>query len=455
MTGFVDSLLDEEELKAKVGVFKLLRDEDIELVRVSLCDISGISRIKNVPVDRFKEISNTGLAFPSALLGLDSGLTLAPGTGFDYKYLFPNFLLVPDFTSFRKIPWASKVGHVMANPYSYDGRPTMAAPRAVLCRLVEQYQEIDLIPRFGSEFEFFVYKNADGQQEPVTRDWQAFAEYRHIQADFVLETISKYLKQAGFKILDCFHENAPGQFEINFSPFDGVAAADAALFFKTAVKEIMYKQGYLASFMTKPHNDRYGCGYHLHTCLLDKQGRNLFYDPHAPDKLSEMCRHFAGGLLRHAKAVTALCVPTINGYKRMVPYSYAPINTCWGKDNRTVMIRIPPDRGEGTRLEVRKPEAAANPYIVMAGILAAGLDGIKNRIDPGEFVDDNAYRLKGLEMLPPSLDIAIEELRKDKVLQEMLGDEFTKCFLAIKDHEVDRFRKYVTDWERNEYLELF
>jgi len=455
MEEFVDKILDEEGLKARERVFKLLQDEDIELVRVSLCDISGISRIKNVPVARFKEISKTGLPFPSAPLGLDSGFNRAPGTGFDYKFFFPNFLLVPDFTSFRKVPWAHKVAHIMANPYFYDGRPVMAAPRVMLCRLVGQYQKMGFIPRFGSEIEFYVYKNIDGQLQPVTRDWQALAEYRHIQAEFVLETITKYLKQAGFKILDSYHENAPGQFEINFSPYNGVAAADAALFFKTAVKEIMYKQGYLASFMAKPYNDRYGCGYHLHICLLDKQGKNLFYDPNAPDKLSEICRHFAGGLLKHAKAATALCVPTINGYKRMTPYSYAPINICWGKDNRTVMIRIPSERKEGTRLEDRRPEAAANPYILMAGTLAAGLDGIRNKIEPGEFIDDNAYEAKELEMLPPSLDVAIEELKKDKVLQEILGDEFIKCFLAIKTHEIDRFRQYVTDWERNEYLELF
>ncbi len=455
MKGLVDRTLDNDGLEVRERVFKLIQDEDIQQVRVSLCDMSGISRIKSMPIDRFKEISKTGLPFPSAILSLDSGFTRAQGTGFDSKCAFPNFLLVPDLTSFRKIPWAPRVGHVMANPYFYDGRPVMAAPRAVLCRLVKQYQEIGLVTMFGSELEFFVYKNVDDQLQPVTRDWQALSEYRHIQSDFVLETISEYLNQAGFKILDCCHENAPGQFEINFCPLDGVAAADAALFFKTGVKEIMYKQGYLASFMTKPYNDRYGCGYHLHICLLDEQGKNLFYDPHAPDMLSEMCRHFAGGLLRHAKAVTALSVPTINGYKRMVPYSYAPINACWGKDNRTVMIRIPSERGKGTRLEDRRPEAAANPYIVMAGTLAAGLDGIRNSIEPGEFLDDNAYEVKELEMLPQSLDAAVEELRKDKVLQEILGEEFMKCFVAIKNHEIDRFRKYVTDWERNEYFELF
>jgi glutamine synthetase len=267
----------------------------------------------------------------------------------------------------------------------------------------------------------------------------------------VVRGMTEALAQLGLEVFAVNHEFMNSQYEINLRHADALTAADRAFRLKTAVKDIAAQQGLLATFIGKPFNDQGGSGTHLHLSL-NRGERNAFDAPGDPDGVSAELRHFAAGVLEHATALMALLNPTINAYRRLVPDSLAPTRANWGWDNRSTFIRIPPERGGATRLEIRVGDGAANPYLGIAALLAAGHDGLRRGLELPAPVVGDAYRAESGAELPASLEAALTALETDAVLRDALGPEIVETFLAVKRFEIERHRTWVSDWEIDEYL---
>ncbi len=261
----------------------------------------------------------------------------------------------------------------------------------------------------------------------------------------------RYLRDAGLRVTAANHEFCGGQFEINLYHSDLVDAADRAFRMKSAVQEIARHEGMLATFMAKPFNDEGGSGFHLHVSLVDEDGTNVFGDPDGQHGLSDIGRYAVGGVLAHAPALAAILNPTINSYKRFGPDTLAPWLIDWGLDNRSAMVRIPPERGPASRMEVRLGDATANSYLAIAAVGAATYLGIRDKVEPPAPLEGYGYDPEAAPMLPQSLPEALDALAADTDLREVLGDFFVESFLTYKRNEVERFAHHVTDWEFREY----
>lgn len=248
-------------------------------------------------------------------------------------------------------------------------------------------------------------------------------------------------------------EYASGQLEITNSPFYGVEIADMAAYYKMNIKEIVGARNLVASFMAKPRPDQNGSGAHLHISFIDDKGNNLFKDENSADGLSKICHYFIAGQIAHAKSMCCLVNPTINSYKRLEEFRFAPATVSWGYEHRGAMIRIPFSRNENTRIENKLPGSDTNPYITLAAILAAGLDGIKNKIAPPEHCNGYTCYESQFPKLPRSLAEAINELKQDTYFKDLLGDEFIKQYILLREFEWNRYMKHISDWEISEYLE--
>jgi len=267
----------------------------------------------------------------------------------------------------------------------------------------------------------------------------------------LLVNMLRQLRQAGLRVTAANHEFSPGQFEINLGHSELADAADRSFRLKSAVQEIARHRGLLATFMAKPFNDEGGSGFHVHVSVNDDAGRNVVGDPDGADGLSDLGRHAIGGVLRHARALSALLNPTINSFKRFGPDTLAPWLIDWGLDNRSAMVRIPPERGAAARLEVRLGDATANPYLAMAGVGAAVYLGIRDKAEPPDKLEGYGYDPERSPMLPVRLAEALDALEADHELTGVLGEYFVTSFLAYKRNEIERFERYVTDWEFREY----
>lgn len=274
--------------------------------------------------------------------------------------------------------------------------------------------------------------------------------------DIVLE-----LEDMGFEIEAAHHEVAPGQHEIDFKYADALEAADNIQTFKLVVRTVARKYGLHATFMPKPLAGINGSGMHLNMSLFNKSG-NTFYDAKGELELSDSAYHFLGGILKHARSFTAICNPIVNSYKRLVPGFEAPVYVAWSGSNRSPLIRVPSSRGVSTRLELRSVDPAANPYLAIAAVLEAGLDGIRNEIKPEESVDRNIYRMDESERednnitnLPDTLHNALKDLAKDQVMRDAMGKHLYQSFFEAKNLEYDAYRQQVSEWEREQYLELY
>ena len=261
----------------------------------------------------------------------------------------------------------------------------------------------------------------------------------------------RYMRDAALQVTAANHEFSPGQFEINLNHSELLDAADRAFRMKSAVQEIARHEGMLATFMAKPFNDEGGSGFHLHVSLVDEDKVNVFGDPEGPDGLSQIGRSAVAGVLAHAPALAAILNPTINSYKRFGPDTLAPWLIDWGMDNRSAMVRIPPERGAGTRMEVRLGDATANPYLAMAAVAAAIYLGVRDKLEPPEPLQGYGYDPDSAPMLPQSLPEALDALEADTDLIAVLGEFFVTSFVTYKLNEVERFSRFVTDWEFREY----
>jgi glutamine synthetase len=440
-----------------------MASDGVEFVRFEQSDTHGISRSKTIPVPHVRDFAGKGLNFLLGQLGFDVQAGVAPGTGYLEELGFPDSLIRPDLSTYRVLPWADKTARLLCEPYHLDGRPAMAAPRAVARRLLGELEELGYRFFSGFEYEFYLVHRATAQ--PPFPGIQIFATLRNNFDEPLIHQILRGMSAVGVDIITSNSEYGPGQMEINFAPGTGIEAADAAFTFKNGVKEIAQRNGYMASFMTKPYADQSANGCHFHHSLLDvKTGRNAFTSPDG--SLTDACRWWLGGQVAHAAALCALASPTVNCGKRYKLYSFAPTNATWGIENRTTGFRMKNLDRQSAHIENRLPGGSSNPYLVMAGVLAAGLDGLKNKTEAPAETQGIAYGLTGVTDLPTRLEQSLDALEADAALRAALGEEFVKLFVAVKRHEIGKakaaipdydspaFKDTVHDWERSEYFEF-
>jgi glutamine synthetase len=432
-----------------------LAQRGIDVVRVAYTDLIGTERSRDVLVRRLVPALNHGVAFCRTVYG-----TTPMGDVVEIEHDglaagLPDMLAVPDLVTLRDLPWEPGVAHVLADAAGPDGSPAAEGPRQVLRSVVDRFAELGLRPVIGPELEFFLLEadpaSPGGWRRYGEATGNVYVSGRKGDPDNVLLRMLRQLEAYGIDVTAANHEFCSGQFEINLWHSEALDAADRAFRFKSAVKELARAEGRLATFMAKPFNDEGGSGFHLHFSAIDGDGRNVFGDPAAPDGLSSVARSAIAGILAHAPAVAALNNPTVNSYKRFGPDTLAPWLIDWGLDNRSAMVRIPPERGAASRLEVRLGDASANPYLAIASLLAAAYLGIRDGLTPPAPLDGYGYDTAKSPLLPQDLPTSLAALAGDAELGKLLGERFVTVFRAYKANEIERFSRHVTDWEFREY----
>lgn len=381
----------------------------------------------------------------------------------------PDFMAIGDPSTLTLVPWQpgyarmACYGHVDGKPYSYDSR-------VILKRQIDELAEHGYSMNTGLEPEFaLLARAADNSVRPFdssdTLDKPCYDYKGMSRSAAYLEKLVNVLNQVGFDVYQIDHEDANGQFEINYKFTDCMTSADRFILFKMAASEIANQAGLLCSFMPKPFSNRAGNGLHFHISLAKGKTQNLFLDD--SDRrglgLSKLGYHFLAGLMEHAGALSAVCAPSVNSYKRLVVgralsgATWAPAYVCYGKNNRSAMVRVPYGR-----VELRLPDGSANPYLVTAAIIAAGMDGIRRKLDPGEPANFNLYDLSleqveklGIKVLPQNLDQALDRLTADRLISGALGDDFTAEFVRLKKMEWVEYSRHVSDWELRRYVEFY
>lgn len=437
---------------------KYLEDNQIKYILAQFVDIHGVAKTKSVPANCLEDIVNNGAGFAAFAIW---GLGLEPHES--------DYMAKADLSTLSIVPWQpgyariACTGHIKGEPYAFD-------PRHIMLSQIERLSEKGWTLNTGIEPEFMLLKkDGSGQMVPIDDsdtlekpcyDYKGLSRSREF-----LETFVDSLQQVGFDVYQIDHEDANGQFEINYTYTDAKTSADRITFVRMAGSEIAHELGLMCSFMPKPSSTRTGNGFHYHLSITDAEGRNLFGDDSDKNNLglSEMAYHFLGGLIHHAKALCAFSAPTVNSYKRLVVgkslsgSTWAPAFISYGDNNRTAMVRVPYGR-----LEFRLPDSGSNSYLVTAAIIAAGLDGIEKKLDPGEPRNINHYKLSfdeldelGIDTLPQSLHEAIEELDKSTLFKEQFGEGFINEFIDIKRMEWIDYQRHVSDWEINRYVEFF
>ncbi len=430
-----------------------LQRAGIRVVRLSFSDLHGVCRSKDMPLEVFA--STRGSEFVAAIFTLDlANNTLdTPGSAFGPTAGYPDMQVVARMETLTRLSWEKDTAWCLGD-VAEDSPAHKYSPRALLERVVARYRDMGMVPVVGPEVEFFLLWRDEGEglQPYVNRPAMVYTIGHLSDPAGVVRTLLEAAGDMELQALASSAEFSPGQFEINLLHGEALAAADRAFRFRTMVKEVAARGGLLATFMGKPLAHEAGSGLHLHVSLNDEQERNAFDQPDAEDGISLLARRFLAGVLDHAPALMAILAPTINAYKRLVPNSFVPLAATWGFDNRTVFVRVPPGRGTQTRLEIRGADASANPYLAMAAVLVAGLDGIQRKLDPPPPVyGDVSGAIPQVGALPRSLDASLAALRADGYLFEALGQALVEAFCAVKESELQRFQAAVTDWEVREY----
>ena len=432
---------------------KTLRADGIQYLRFELPDLHGTSRSKLVPIDAVEGYARGGLNLYGGTLGLDTASNVISGTGLNEEINYADTVLFPDLDTVRKIPWLPNAAKVICDVHHLDGTPLKGSPRMVLKTLLAEAVEMGFEVMMGHEFEFYLLDR--DTRQPLFGGYQIFNSTRNLYVDAVLRMLDQ-LQAIGIDIITHNCEYAPSQFEINYGPATGIAAADKAFTFKNAVKELAHREGYLATFMSKPFAGSAGSGCHVHVSLLDrKSGANAFLDESDAQGLSAAARSFCAGIIAHARAMMPLIGPTPNCYHRLKPHTFAPSNISWGIEDRTALVRTKATRDQATHHEMRGASAISNPYLSAAAVLAAGLLGVKDKRALAPEVAGPSEEDPSLPKLPKSLEDALGHLEADGPFRDMLGPDFIKLFTAVKRHELARFRGAITDWERTEYMEIF
>ena len=376
--------------------------------------------------------------------------------------------LRPDLDTFLVLPWisptsTSRTARLICDVFDPDGNPFEGCPRYALARVLAEARDMGYTMQVGPEPEFFLFQvNEDGTPSLKTHDKASYFDLPPVdKGEEARRDMVETLQTIGFEIEAAHHEVAPGQHEIDFKYMEALKTADNIMTFRIVVRTVAQRHGLHATFMPKPVFGINGSGMHMHISLFEGS-QNAFYDGDKEDGLSDACRHFIAGVLKHAPAISAITGPTVNSYKRLVPGYEAPVYIAWSHRNRSPLVRIPAKRGMSTRLEVRSPDPSCNPYLGMTVLLKAGLEGIRLKLEPPSPVEQNIYEMdlatrieQHISSLPENLFEALKELRHDALIQEALGQHIFSRFIKAKTTEWENYSSRVYDWELNEYLEKF
>jgi len=433
-------------------VLALASEQNVELVRLQFTDILGSAKNVTISVQQLPRALDNQIMFDGSSI-----------QGF-VRIQESDMYLWPDPDTFAVFPWTSngrKVARLICDVHLPDGKPFEGCPRYVLKRALSEAAKLGLSMNVGPEPEFFLFKmDANGYPIVETNDRGGYFDLSPVdKGEAAREAIVFALQQMGFHVEASHHEVAAGQHEIDFRHDCALATADNILTFKSVTKTVAQQHGLHASFMPKPIFGINGSGMHLHLSL-HSNGTNAFYDHERHLHLSDTARHFIAGLLAHARAFTAITNPTINSYKRLVPGYEAPVYVSWSSRNRSALIRIPAStRQESTRIELRNPDPSANPYLALAAILRAGLDGVARQLDPGPECFDNIYEMTdkqrqeaGIVSLPGDIMEAIRLMSEDSVIRDALGEHVYSSFVRAKQIEWQCYSARVHQWELDEYL---
>ncbi len=435
------------------AMLERIEQDNVRFLRLQFTDLLGLPKNVAIPAKQAEKALTGGIGFDGSSI-----------EGF-VRIEESDMVLRPDLSTYTLLPWQSQEcaeARFVCDICKANGTPFEGDPRYVLRRAMEDAAKDGYVFNTGPELEFFLFRMLDGRPTTQFQDVGGYFDLAPTDlAEDVRREIILALTEMGFEIEASHHEVAESQHEIDFKYSDALHTADNVITFKFAAKTMALMRGLHASFMAKPI---YGiCGSGMHTnCSLAKDGKNAFYDPDAPLQLSKTCMHFIGGLLRHAPAITRLANPTINSYKRLVPGYEAPCYVSWSASNRSTLVRVPAPRGNSTRVEFRSPDPTCNPYLAFAAMLAAGMEGIREEVEPPAGVNKNIYHMAagererdGIGMLPGDLAEAHRALLADDLICRALGSHVVEALTNVTEAEWDAYRTIVHPWELDRYLATY
>jgi len=435
-------------------ILKIMKENNVKFLRLQFVDLFGVTKNVELPESQFERALNGEVMFDGSSV---EGMVRIEES---------DMLLEPDLETFIVFPWETlgwKTARIICNINKTDGTPFEGCPRNRLKLYMKKAAELGLYMNAGPEPEFFLFKkDSNGNPTTIPNDNGGYFDLAPLdEAESVRTQIVIFLQNMGFEVEAAHHEVAEGQHEIDFRFDNPLKTADNINTFKFIVKKIAAMNGLFASFLPKPIKGINGSGMHVHQSLSDAKGNNLFYDKNKKYQLSDMALYYINGIIEHAPSFVAITNPIVNSYKRLVPGHEAPVNIAWSMKNRSPLIRIPDKRENGTRIEVRVPDPATNPYLALLVMFASGVDGINKKVFPPEAISENVFELTEKEKkklrvgaLPANIFEAVENLKKDKYLREILGEHIFNHFYEAKLKEWDDFNTEVHNWEIKRYLSI-
>ena len=446
-------------------ILQYVKDHPSGKVKIAFTDIDGILRGKYISAEKFLSVIETGLGFCNVIFGWDAADVVydnAQYTGWHTGY--PDSPAVLDIRTFRKIPWENDTPFFLGELTDTNGNSSTVCPRQLLRKVLNEANKAGFTPLFSQEFEWYNFAEtphtANNKQfknlTPLTPGMFGYSILRSSLENPYFSDLFTLLKKFNVPLEGLHTETGPGTFEAAIVYSDIMEAADRAVLFKTAVKEIAYKHGVMATFMAKVNENLPGCGGHVHQSLWNNAGKkNIFFDAKDKQNMSEQMKNYVAGQLFCLPHILPMLAPTINSYKRLVEGAWAPTTLTWGLDNRTVALRVLAGSNNSCRLETRVPGSDVNPYLAMAACLAAGLYGIKNKLKLTQpATAGNGYKDYTNGVLPSTLMEATQQMKKSNVAKEILGAAFVEHFTATREWEWRQHLKAVTDWEYKRYFEI-
>jgi glutamine synthetase len=426
--------------------------QGVRFVRFELPDMHGTSRSKTIPIGHAAAYAETGVNMYGGAGVLDSRSDVVGGTLYNEETGYGDQRLRPDPETAALVPWADGTARFICDSFWDDGSSLAALPRHVFRGVLDRCRAMGYEPVLGFEPEFYLL---DGQtHQPLFEGLHIFNTVRNEYVPFVRELVEQ-LQAFGIDVITLNCEYAGSQWEIPFVPSAGMAGPDSAFTFKNAVKELAHLHGYCATFMSKPFTGWAGSGMHTHVSLLDADGGNAMADASDPEGISKLCRSFVAGQLRHARSAYALLAPTVNCIKRRRTHTFSPSNISWGPEDRSALVRIKGGSIASRHVEHRAPTALANPYLVGAVVLGAGLLGIEEALELEPPAAAPAEEDTTKPPLPTTVHESLAALEEDEQLRNLLGDDFVTAYTVMRRYELQRFDDHVTDWETAEYIEVF
>ncbi|PHR24664.1 MAG: type I glutamate--ammonia ligase [Desulfotalea sp.] len=437
-------------------IMQIIEDENIQFFRLQFVDIFGFMKNVALPKSQIEKALDGNMMFDGS--SIDGFVRINES----------DMYLKPDYDTFTVLPWRNKEGvaaaRIICDVHKSDGTPFAGCPRVNLKRVLAEAKELGYTMNVGTEAEFFLFeKDEKGRATTITNDVAGyFSLDPEDTGNDCRREIIETLEKMGFEIEASHHEVAEGQHEINFKYADALTAADNTVTFKWVVKSVAAKHNLHATFMPKPIFGINGSGMHTNQSLFNLDGTNAFFDESDPLQLSKVAYSYIAGSLKNARAFTAVTNPLVNSYKRLVPGYEAPVYCAWSASNRSALVRIPASRGISTRTEIRSPDPTCNPYLALAMMLNAGLDGVKNNLTPPDAVNKDIFQMspaqmdeEGIVVLPADLKEAVEAFAANPISKETLGEHIFSKFIEAKEKEWESYRIAVTDWELKEYLDIY